>query len=213
LIDIVAMWKRYGIMVLGAVFALLYWPLEAVIHAVAFHSGGFISALVDISANEIWMRSLISLMFLAFGVFAQRAVNRQRELLHSLDAHNKRIQRIVDMAYEAFIAIDADGRVTAWNRQAESTFGWLKHEAMGKNLTELIIPERYRDAHIKGIRRYLATGSGPFLYKQVDVEARNRSGQELPVVMAIVPLQSDGHLEFCAFIRSSRAEGDVAAGS
>jgi len=195
------MWHRYGIGILGVLIGLLYWPMEAMVHTVIFHSGSFQQNLFDLSTNEIWMRSLISMMFMIFGLFTQRFANRQRQLLLTLNTQGKRIQRIVDTAYEAFVSIDSNGCVTGWNRRSEVLFGWLKDEAMGKSLAELIVPESFRSAHTRGLRRYLDTGFGPMLYKRVEVTAVNRVGHEFTVAMAIVPLDVDGDQDFFAFIR------------
>ncbi|MDQ4072658.1 MAG: PAS domain-containing protein [Actinomycetota bacterium] len=38
---------------------------------------------------------------------------------------------ILESAHDAFVSIDADGRVIVWNRAAEETFGWSRGEALG----------------------------------------------------------------------------------
>src|SRR5215216_1687693 len=67
---------------------------------------------------------------------------------------------IVHGAPESFVAIDAGGFVIDWNAAAEATLGWSRAEAVGRVLAELIIPERYREAHWQGLQRYLETGEG-----------------------------------------------------
>ena len=68
------------------------------------------------------------------------------------------VRSVLDRAHEAFIAIDAGGFVIDWNRQAERTFGWTREEAVGRVLAHLIIPERDRDAHLRGLEHYIETG-------------------------------------------------------
>ena len=50
------------------------------------------------------------------------------------------------------------GIITGWNSQAEKLFGWPRAEALGRELAELIIPERLREQHRSGMRRYVETG-------------------------------------------------------
>ena len=57
--------------------------------------------------------------------------------------------------------MDSTGVITDWNPQAEATFGWSRDEALGRDLAETIIPERHREAHQRGLQRFLATGEGP----------------------------------------------------
>jgi GAF domain-containing protein len=78
-----------------------------------------------------------------------RVVERQRAA-EQLASSDERLRRILDTANESFISMDADGRITEWNQCAESTFGWLRHEVLGRPLDEVLIPERHREAHRQG---------------------------------------------------------------
>ena len=44
---------------------------------------------------------------------------------------------------------------------AGETFGWTRGEAIGAILGDLIIPPQLREAHNKGLKRFLETGVGP----------------------------------------------------
>ena len=54
--------------------------------------------------------------------------------------------------------VSPDGLITDWNAQAERIFGWTKAEAVGRELTHLIVPEDKRAAHDAGFHRYAKTG-------------------------------------------------------
>lgn len=107
---------------------------------------------------------------------------------------------IVDSAYDAWIAMDAHGCIVGWNNQAEVTFGWTAAEAVGRSLSETIIPPRYRPAHEQGLKRFLETGVGPVLNSRLELSAMHRDGREFPVELTISPIRrGDGYL-FSAFI-------------
>ena len=65
---------------------------------------------------------------------------------------------ILDTAHDAFVSIDAAGRIIDWNQAAERTFGYPRDEVLGRPLTDTIVPERYRQADRDGIQRFLRTG-------------------------------------------------------
>jgi PAS domain S-box-containing protein len=112
-----------------------------------------------------------------------------------------RTRLIVDMALDAVVAMDSRGVVMGWNAQAEKTFGWTADEAMGKLLSEIVIPERYRSAHAQGLKKYLATGEGPVLGKRIEITALRKNREEFPVELAISPIRSSKNVRFSAFIR------------
>src|SRR5258707_260080 len=68
----------------------------------------------------------------------------RKQAEESLRQSQERMQLILDAALDAVIMIDAQGCVRDWNPQAETMFGWTKSEALGKTLSETIIPLQYR---------------------------------------------------------------------
>jgi PAS domain S-box-containing protein len=108
---------------------------------------------------------------------------------------------VVEHAYDAFIAMDRQGKIRSWNAQAESTFGWPRSEAVGRDLADLIVPPQHREAHRAGLGRYLSTGDGPALNKRIEITAMHRVGREFPVELAIWPVNDeDGVGSFNAFV-------------
>ncbi|MDB5105252.1 MAG: chemotaxis protein methyltransferase CheR [Fibrobacteres bacterium] len=112
-----------------------------------------------------------------------------------------RLRLILDSALDAIVTIDSKGSVIDWNKRAESLFGWTSGEAMGRSMTELFIPHRHRDAHSKGMARFLASGEGPILGKRIELPALHRDGREFPVELTVTPAKSGDEWIFCAFLR------------
>jgi PAS domain S-box-containing protein len=139
------------------------------------------------------------------------AHDERRDALTRLAESEARASMIVDTAHDAFIGIDARGRIVAWNAQAAATFGWTRSEAVGRNLTETIIPPSYRAAHLEGLRRFHATGEAPVVNRRLELTALHRSGREFPIELTITsPTQGEGGFFFGAFLRdiSDRKEHD-----
>lgn len=113
----------------------------------------------------------------------------------------ERLQAIVNSALDAVIQMNDDGRITGWNKPAQSIFGWTREEAIGWNLHELIIPVRYRERHLHGIKHFLATGHGPVLNSRVEVEGLHRDDHEFPIELAISSIHTMRGVEFNAFVR------------
>ncbi|WP_052452102.1 sensor domain-containing protein [Noviherbaspirillum autotrophicum] len=108
---------------------------------------------------------------------------------------------ILDNALDAFIAIDQQSQILDWSVQAEKTFGWSKQEVLGRPLADTIIPQRYRAAHLEGVRRYLAHGSGRFLNRRVEISACHKDQHEIPVELAVTPIRTSERVIFFASLR------------
>jgi PAS domain S-box-containing protein len=145
---------------------------------------------------------------IAFGalVWTNAAVlhrsERQRQRAeHELRAGEERTRNIVENALDAVITMDHRGRITGWNAQAESIFGWPRAQALGRTLADTIIPQRYREAHQRGLERLLDTGEARVLNKRVELAAIDREAREFPVELAITPIVTGDRLSFSAFVR------------
>jgi len=107
---------------------------------------------------------------------------------------------IVDNANETFISMDAGGFIIDWNRQAEITLGWSRDDALGRVLSDTIIPPRYRAAHLLGLEHFLGTGEGPVLDQRFEIEALHRDGHELPIELTISAVKAGASHVFHAFL-------------
>ncbi|WP_297529474.1 sensor domain-containing protein [Thiohalobacter sp.] len=134
-------------------------------------------------------------------VLVFRDVTRDYELRQALQEHAERLDRILGAAMDAVVVADEHGTILEWNPQAERLFGFPRTDAIGSTLHELIIPQRYREAHRQAIERRIRDTDGEAVARRMETEALHRDGHEFPVELSVTQLhQSQGWL-FCAFIR------------
>ena len=127
------------------------------------------------------------------------------ETIGQLRVREKHLSGLLGSAADSVMGMDTDGNVTEWNPGAERILGWSKAEAIGCNLSELIIPEGLRDAHESGMRRYVETGQARVLNRIVSIEARHKDGHNFPVELVIWQISSDRGDGFAASIRDVSA--------
>ena len=111
------------------------------------------------------------------------------------------LQSVLDTALDAVIVMDIEGCVLGWNGHAQDYFGWSADEAIGHRLSELVIPPQHRDAHERGLKRYLETGVGPVLNRHIEISGLHRDGREIPVELSITEADQFGERLFIGFIR------------
>ena len=130
----------------------------------------------------------------------QQALDSQRENQLKLADGENELRAILQNAHDAFIAIDEDGKVEEWNRQAEKLLGWRADEALGQDLAEMIVPPHQREAHRRGMRYFLATGKSDVINQRLEMHALRRDGRELPVEVTIGSVQRRNGQLFIAFL-------------
>lgn len=111
------------------------------------------------------------------------------------------LRLVLETTLDAVIVMKSDGIVVDWNDRAVSIFGWSREEAVGRPLAELVIPERYREAHKKGLRRYLESRKGEVIGRRIEVSGLRRNGDEFPVELSISPIQGVEGILFVGCLR------------
>lgn len=143
---------------------------------------------------------------LCITLFMQRrqtlmVMQRVDEQTQQIRESNERTELIVRSALDGIITMNQDGKITQWNERAEAIFDWSHDEAVGRILSEIIIPHEYRAAHEVGIKHFLKTGEGPVLNKRIELSALHRKGHLFPIELSITAQRLHGEYYFTAFIR------------
>src|ERR1700680_503540 len=93
----------------------------------------------------------------------EQALRQAVDATLELKSSEAGLRLIISSALDSVVTMDAEGRIAGWNPQAEATFGWSGQEAIGKMMSEMIIPPQHREAHERGLNTFLKTGEGPVL--------------------------------------------------
>ncbi len=150
----------------------------------------FCAALFAVSRAQVRARSA-----------AENLASRLTRSAEALSRSEDRGRRIIESALDAVVGIDLDGRITAWNPKAVEMFGWTESDAIGRILSETIIPSEYKDAHLRGLATFRATGHGPALNRRIEVSALRRDGSEFPAELSITPIGTGAQTTFTGFVR------------
>src|SRR6185295_8535543 len=107
----------------------------------------------------------------------------------------------VDTAHDAFLEMNPDGVVKAWNPQATQVFGWTAAEVLGQRMCDVVIAPAYREAHARVLEHFLQDLNGAQANKVIELVALHRDGHEFPVEATVWPVRARGILGFNAFVR------------
>jgi PAS domain S-box-containing protein len=106
---------------------------------------------------------------------------------------------ILESSLDSIITFDNEGKVIEWNTAAERTFGYRRQDAIGRSISELIIPESERTAPGGGLPLY--TASGAAFGRSTEISAIRANGQEFPVEVAISKVSVQRHPIYTIYVR------------
>lgn len=115
-------------------------------------------------------------------------------------AASELLASIVACSEDAVISETLAGIITSWNRGAESLFGYSAAEAIGKNISMIVPPER-REEEVQ-TRQRLQAGEAS---KHFETTALHKNGHSLQVSLTLSPVRDAGG----AVIGASRVLHDV----
>lgn len=96
----------------------------------------------------------------------------------------QKFRSVTESAIDAIISADDVGKIISWNKAATNILGYTEEEVVGQCL-ELIIPERFHEAHRNGMARFTKTGEGHVIGTTVELAARRKSGEEVPIELSL----------------------------
>jgi PAS domain S-box-containing protein len=149
----------------------------------------------------------------------QRLLDSLRERNGELEAAMERLQRqenatrqILENALDAVVGMDADGRITRWNRRAEELFGWPHDTVIGRLMADVVPAGRFGSVLGSGMERYFRTGSWSLLDTRLEIEARSADGRIFPVELTMTASGDRDRPAFTAFLRdlSDRKQAEEA---
>jgi PAS domain S-box-containing protein len=125
----------------------------------------------------------------------------RRRAEEDVRASESRLRAMLDATLDAVVTIDDRGRVLGWNQAAEAVFGYRASEAIGREMAELIVPPELRDAHRRGLARYLESEEPVVLDRRVELSGMRRDGSVFPVELTVTRIPLAGPPTFTGYLR------------
>jgi diguanylate cyclase (GGDEF)-like protein/PAS domain S-box-containing protein len=138
--------------------------------------------------------AVIALIGLLMGLLRYRALWRR------VESNEQRLQSLVDMAVEGIITIDSNGIIQAYNRSAETIFGWTANEAVGRNVN-MLMPSSLAEQHDGYLERFHQGGEARMLGAAgTEVPGRHKNGRHLPLKLSLRKVETPDAPLFVGFV-------------
>ena len=128
-----------------------------------------------------------------------RTQEEQRAIVVMATARAERLDAILNTTVDGIIAIDARGTIEAFNRGAQTLFGYPESEVIGRNVS-MLMPSPDHEEHDKYLERYLTTGDARIIGVGREVTGRRRDGTLFPVHLSVGEMQSGGDRKFTGML-------------
>ncbi len=124
----------------------------------------------------------------------------------------RRFRELLEVAPDAILEIDAQGRVVLMNAVAEELSGYSRDELLGQSL-EIIVPGELRAKHIDHRANYWSHPVTRPMGSGLNLHVQRKDGTRVPVEISLSPVRYDGDLRVTAIIRDiterKRAEQQI----
>lgn len=133
-------------------------------------------------------------------VVNSRDVTEKQRAEENLRESEMRFRSLIHSSPNAIIITDSRGNILTWNQGAQAAFGYDETEMVGQPLTR-IMPERYREAHILGIEKFLALGEARLVGKTAEFQGLRKDRTEFPLEITLSAWTAGGATFFGGIIR------------
>ena len=116
-------------------------------------------------------------------------VTERRQAEEAVRESEARLRTITESAKDAIIMMDPQGRTSYWNAAAEHLLGYSRTEALGRDLHQLIAPDRYLAIQQAAFAKFQQSGQGNAVGTSMELEACHKDGREIAVEVSLSSLE------------------------
>jgi diguanylate cyclase (GGDEF)-like protein/PAS domain S-box-containing protein len=145
-------------------------------------------------------------------LFVLYDINERKKAEQKLLEREARYRAVTYSANDAIVTADNSGNIAGWNRGAQSIFGYSEAEVHGQPLA-VLMPHRYREAHLIGMSRVLSGGVSHMSDKTVELAGLRKDGSEFPLELSLAKWEASEGWFVTGIIRDiterKQAEADL----
>ena len=162
--------------VVGIALAVLYWIIEAAVHAFILHEGSFAPQLFAPDPHELWSRLLVAILVIPFGVYAYVVTIRRVQAEEALRESEEKYRALIETMDTAFVIIDGDGNVLDANSEYVRMTG---HQTLDEILGRCVVEwtaEYDQERNAQAVRKCFQLG----FTRNLEIDYVHKDGKTTP---------------------------------
>ncbi len=156
IIKIIARGKTFQ---LSVIVFLMFWIFESLVHVLVFHDGNFLQEVFSPTPHDIWMRSIVIILGVSFGISTQILENFRNRTSEIIAENEKQYRTLFVKAPLGYQSLNQDASILQVNQTWLDNLGYSRHEVLLKPFTDFVHPlsrEKFQNHFMK----FMDTGVG-----------------------------------------------------
>ncbi|KKL16840.1 hypothetical protein LCGC14_2491540, partial [marine sediment metagenome] len=146
------------IILLGILFGVAVGLINAIVDVIFVADRTFIEHLFSPAPIEIWMRSVVLVLFILFSVYLSRTIKKLKRAEEEVHNSGKRFKEYYERAPLGYQSLDENGCFLDVNTTWLNTFGYSREDVIGKWFGDLLASPKDRDSYKANFQRFKETG-------------------------------------------------------
>jgi PAS domain S-box-containing protein len=130
----------------------------------------------------------------------EKPAAHENKITEQLKLSEAKFRSVFESSTDGIVLADEKGNIISFNKGAEDIFGHKEKELIGKPET-LLMPERYREEHLSGLKRLVLKGESNYIGRPLEIEGLKKDGAEFPIELNIASWKIGERTYFSGIIR------------
>jgi len=129
----------------------------------------------------------------------RRAIEKQ-QAEEALRESEERFRSVAQLAVDAIVIANSEGKIIFWNEAAQSIFGYSEDEIIGKPVT-FLFPERFVAGHQAEMEQMRSADKDQVVGDIIEFQGLRKNGREFPLELSLASWMSGAERFFSVIVR------------
>lgn len=166
-----------------------------------------------LNGDEIWIRSSTKPFINSANEIEYNGIaidiTREKRMRRLAKEKDRKLEAITQSAQDGILMMNDQGIIDFANAAVGQIMGYPIDELLGKDLHQLLAPQRYHQRFAEAFKHFVKTGEGNAVNKTVELQALRKDRKEIAVELSMTAFQSGKHWNAVGILRDISEKKDM----